>query len=307
MPSQPEPLRAKPDHDSLAYLWRQRTLLTGPPHHPRSRHYYADCLLFGIEGNLTVHVRGQAQSVQSRIFLLRGDTPFYMEVEGQAIGVLYLDYLGLDFQQLKTQARQGLGRLFFDFDDALQDELLARIAQIHQHALPIQEVEKLLFDLLAFDRSLDRYNAVSFPAKSDARLAHIINLYLNGTLRLDAPLEAAAKAVNLSTSRVVQLFREQLGINFRTFRNRQRIHLFLLATAFGKSQLHAALEAGFVDQAHFCRRFKESAGVNASVYLSKMVKRLYFVETEMASRYHNDQPVYGALNRLTGKSLAEES
>lgn len=283
-------------HDSLMYLWRQRSMFIGPAHHARTRRYFADCLIFGFDGPLRIKVKGEAQYFGCRIAALRAGTEFFMEADGDGIGVLFLDNLGLDFQHCKTLSKFQTGLACYDFDPDLEGRLLACVARINRNASRIEEVESSLFDALGLDRTFDHYTTPGYPGKCDPRLSTIIHMYLNGELGLNSPVVEAASSVGLSTSRVVQLFREHLGITFRTFRNRQRIHMFMLAFAFGKTQSQAALEAGFVDQAHFCRRFKESVGIKASVYLSTAVRRIYFVEREMARRYLNNEPVYGSVS-----------
>ena len=285
-------------HDSLVYLWRQRSLFINRPHHSRHRKYYADCILFGFDGTLKVTL-DNGKVIKKPMIMVPADTRFYMAVEGETLGVLCLDYLGLDFKQCQQLAKQVHNNFYFDFDHTIQQQLLASVKYIHQQGCPIEETEKRIIDALNLDRTLDQFEPNTFPQKPDPRLSQIISLYLNGELDLNAPLSQAAKTINLSVSRINQLFSQHLNTSFRTFRNRQKIHINLIASAFGKSNTQAALEAGFVDQAHFCKRFKDTTGINVSAYRAKTINRKCFVEKTMAERYLNNQPIYGVVrNRL---------
>lgn len=282
------------------YLWRQRTLYIGPPHNPRYRRYNCDCLLFGFEGPIVVKKKDNSKTIKSRLISVPAGVNFHMEVEGKNFGLLFMDYLSLDLKQLKRFAQSEHDGILYDFESEVEQHLINAITNIYQTAKNIESVETDIFASLSFDRTLDNYSATTFPENPDPRLGKIINMYLNGEIDLNAPLSIAARAVNLSVSRVNQLFRQHLKINFRIFRNRLRIHRFFLASAFGRSNTQAALEAGFVDQAHFCRRFKESAGIKISVYNTKSVTCTLFVEQEMAERYQNNQPIFGLThNKVT--------
>lgn len=287
------PLYKKNEHDSLMYLWRQRTLYVGPPHYSRYRKYNCDCLLIGFESALAIKKKGSTQLINSHIVLIPAGVSFHMGMEGKNFGLLFMDYLSLDLKKTKAFAQSEHEGIFYNFETDIEQSLIEAIRNIYQTATYIECVETDIFELLKFDRTLDNYNVTTFPEDPDPRLGQIINMYLNGDIDLNAPIAVAAKSVELSVSRVNQLFREHLKINFRIFRNRLRIHRFFLASAFGRSNTQAALEAGFVDQAHFCRRFKESAGIKISVYNTKSVKCTIIVEREMAERYQRNLPIFG--------------
>lgn len=293
-------LQKSSHHDSVVYLWRQRILMTTPPHQSRTRRYYADCILFGYDGPLRVTLK-DGTTIEDHIIMIPARTSFFMEVDGDTFGLLFLDYLGLDFKKAQDFAQKSHLMVHYSFSSKLKQRLLATMASIHRQPPPMEEVERRIIGALEFDPSLDQYNSNYTPENSDPRLARIINLYLDGELDLDATISQAAEAVNLSVSRVNQLFTRFLNLNFRTFRNRQKIQTNLIAFAFGKSNTQAALESGFVDQAHFCRRFKESAGIKVSAYRAKNIKHVCFIEENLTKRYLSKQPIYD----LTGDQLSD--
>lgn len=71
-----------------------------------------------------------------------------------------------------------------------------------------------------------------------------------------------AKAVCLSTSRFLHLFREQTGLPYRRFRLWKRMLTALEHLHTTDNLTRAALEAGFADATHFSHSFRDTFGVN---------------------------------------------
>lgn len=82
-------------------------------------------------------------------------------------------------------------------------------------------------------------------------------------------LEAMAEAIHLSPSRLMHLFRANLGVPFRQLRSWERMRRATEARAGGDSLTHAGLAAGFADASHFSHAFRKMFGVSASTVLGK--------------------------------------
>lgn len=255
-------------------------LYLGPAYQPRVRRYDAPYLAFGFQGPLRFQMEGQSEPVECRVALMPPSTDVFFSVEGSSYGILFLDYLGQDLKLMKTLARKSCGVLHYDFGEELESAWLSELTCLHDNDGGIDAASRLL-DLLKFKR----YESEFESDLADVRLCKIIDLYLSGQLSQNCRVSDAAAAVNLSVPRIVQLFREHLGISFKTFRSRQRMHRFMLAAAFGLSHCEAALEAGFVDQPHFCKHFKKATGINASQYFMRDNKASYYVEAKLAEMF----------------------
>jgi AraC-like DNA-binding protein len=274
--------------DTQFYIWRQRALYIGPAFQPRARRYDASYLAFGFQGPLWLQSELGAPAVECRVALVPPACEVYFGAEGGAYGMLFLDYLCQDLRQMISRARNTMGPFHYDFGEELEQKLLA---SLHRNKSGIVAANELI-DMLEFKR----YDQVQESDLADTRLCTLIDLYLSGHLSLNCRVSEAAAAVNLSVPRIVQLFREHLGISFKTFRSRQRMHCFLLAQAFGRSRSEAALEAGFVDQPHFCKHFKKSTGITSSQYFAREGQQTYyFVEDELARMYLSNKPALGSV------------
>lgn len=89
-------------------------------------------------------------------------------------------------------------------------------------------------------------------------------------------LDALAKRVGISPTRLTHLFGPQIGIPIRRYVLWLRILRASRAVAEGASLTRAAIDAGFADAAHLSRTFRETFGLSPSLVLP----RLEFVARE---------------------------
>lgn len=279
---------------SLVYNWRARTLYTGPPHFRRNRQYFAHSLIIGFRGPFQIRDLDSIEIRRTRMALVPMAVSFFMDLEDKNFSIVYLDHYGFDFKRLKSLAGSRSGNIYHDFDDEWVEEICNAIEYIHQNKVCINEAGDL-WDILGLNRCSEKYDRVEPLEGIDPRLCKVIDMYIDGQLSLNCHAEDVAKAVNLSQSRLNKLFRQYIDSNFRTFRTHLQFHCYLIAKGFGKTQSEAALEAGFVDQAHSCNRFKQSSGMRASDYFSKSTDRTYFFDPELSKRYLNNDALFGAL------------
>ena len=73
-----------------------------------------------------------------------------------------------------------------------------------------------------------------------------------------------AEYVNLSPTRLVHLFKEEVGVPIRRFRQWHRMRVVAALIAKGDTLTDAALGAGFADSSHFSRAFRNMFGITPS-------------------------------------------
>lgn len=78
-------------------------------------------------------------------------------------------------------------------------------------------------------------------------------------------IECLASEVDLSSSRLLHLIKEETGTSYRKFRMWQRLRYAITIMGSTHSLTYAAVEAGFSDASHFSRCFKARYGVSPSV------------------------------------------
>ena len=103
----------------------------------------------------------------------------------------------------------------------------------------------------------------------DTRLANVIGA-LRRTPEVALSVECVAATQGLSSSRLMHLFAEQMGIPYRRYRLWCRLQSSMRNVAAGQNLTTAAIAAGFSDSQHFSREFRRSLGVPASGLLRRV-------------------------------------
>jgi AraC-like DNA-binding protein len=110
-------------------------------------------------------------------------------------------------------------------------------------------------------------------AKSDPRLAIILQSIRQEVSADYAQRNVLAQQIALSESRFSHWFREQTGLPLRSYRKWLRLIVALEAMLDGSSAVDAAHAAGFSDQAHFSRTFLAMFGVTPHSLLSHLIRK----------------------------------
>jgi AraC-like DNA-binding protein len=110
-------------------------------------------------------------------------------------------------------------------------------------------------------------------------------------------VDSLAQQVGLSTSRLVNLFKEQIGVPIRRYRLWYRLFLSTQRIARGASITDAALEAGFADAAHFTRTYRSILGFQPSTLVRPRAGLQVFVE---GSNLREDSQFIQALSLANG-------
>ncbi len=108
--------------------------------------------------------------------------------------------------------------------------------------------------------------------KLDTRIEHTLQL-LSQSMKKEIRIEALAKAVGLSTSRLSHLFKQETGESILEHLNNKRLRqAALLMEHMGRTATEASFDVGFNNYNHFAALFRKSYGVSPRDY-SKRRKR----------------------------------
>ncbi|MFW5825576.1 MAG: helix-turn-helix domain-containing protein [Marinobacter sp.] len=94
--------------------------------------------------------------------------------------------------------------------------------------------------------------------------------------------EDLAAAVSLSVPRVIQLFRQYLGVSAGRYRQWHRLHATTLGIAQGLSFTQAAVASGFSDLAHFSNTFHGMFGLMPSRLLRANCAVQFHIDPQLA-------------------------
>lgn len=107
----------------------------------------------------------------------------------------------------------------------------------------------------------------------DDRVTRVAQLWNAGEL-LDAEVHELARVVALSPSRLLHLFKADLGVGIRRVKQHYRFKIAASAIGRGSTFTHAAYQAGFADSAHLSRAFAETFGLSPTAVLGVPVRWL---------------------------------
>lgn len=254
------------------YLWQQRTLYLGPLQGPLRLNLAASRLLVSLQADRPLELRAghsrrwhPCQSallpVGSRVELRSG---------GQTVADCHLDVSGRDLALLAAQAHERLDDLFLDI--TMPDPLAPRLAQWHRHPPDADTLASGLQALL---------NPPALVAhcshQLDARVAATIRR-IQTSVTENVPLAVLAEEAGLSNSRLVNLFKGQVGIPVRRYRLWHRLFRASCLLANGTSATDAAHQAGFSDAAHLSHTYRDILGISPTDLFGKHSPLQVFVE-----------------------------
>jgi AraC-like DNA-binding protein len=264
-----EPLPAR------LYLWERRTLYLGPLRSPVWVSLAASRLLVGLEGEIHYRHCSQQQDSSARTLLLPVGWQGTLDSGRGRVADCHLDALGFDHAilcQLVSRQEQRAGC-------ALQNQsvLLDAFQALSDGNLPAQ----VIYDRL--DQLLNPPEWVASTAfNCDPRILATLQRLKSSTSE-NLSLVSLARQVGLSPSRLIGLFKQQVGIPIRRYRLWYRLFLCTQRMTTGTSLTEAALEAGFTDSAHFSRTYRAILGFYPSALLSPRAGLQVFVETARQS------------------------
>ncbi len=256
------------------YLWDNRVLYAGPSLGARYRCYGSPALVTAVEGTLRVHRQTHPEELaETRCCLIRPGLPVYLDTDSRWLAVLFLDPFQHDLKILSRMARREAHGLLWSLSIEEQAVALARNV-IREGPEPATVMAQLTRLGLSSRTRLE-------PEGIDPRVIRAVSMIRRGRTQ-NVTTEALATAVSLSVPRVIQLFRQHLGVSAGRYRQWHRLHATTLAIANGQTFTQAALAAGFADLAHFSNTFHSMLGTMPSRPLRSQEGICFHIDPDLA-------------------------
>lgn len=209
----------------------------------------APVLLLGLSGRFAVHLApGRRETCHSALI----DTGIWHLFDpcGERVALVYLEPDSAEARCLRPHLLRPGGVVF---DPAVRAGTRSAM-----------ETRLRSFDLQALLRW--RFEAA---AELDARvlrsLQHLRMARDGALLR-----GQVAQAAHLSASRFNHLFREEMGVSFRSYRVWSQVRAAMAGLATQSRLTDAALHGAFTDSAHFSRTFRQTFGMTPSSVLKPL-------------------------------------
>ncbi|MGC5328757.1 helix-turn-helix domain-containing protein [Brevibacillus sp. SYSU BS000544] len=215
---------------------------------PHSHHFIQLC--FGLQAGFRIMLN--QQTYVSKACIITNDIEHqYTGLDEHQVIVL-LDPESTIGQDLKAKLLKDLSILQLDSD-------IIKIFYLFEMnpLLPLDEVsdvvERLFLLLLGYENS---------KPSVDSRIASVQSIIKHNPSEYDS--KSLADSVFLSESRLIHLFKEQVGISMKQYVLWQKLMKSITYMMSGESLTVAAVNAGFADSAHFSRTFKRMFGITPS-------------------------------------------
>ncbi len=248
------------------YLFATGALFRGPVRDNQPHRHHALQL---VAGPRPFRIRIEASEIETRCILIAPDVEhaleggdsrqslLLLERESTAAETLMERYLKSrsHYQPESSAFETVCSGLDSDFDSDREGELTA--ASCAQAAGHRRKLLSKLFAVSTDERGSNR----------DPRIRRLCE-HIARTEDFRVSLEEAAEVAGLSPGRLTHLFKQEVGLPLRRYSAWLRIRRAVASVATGESLTTAAHSAGFADQAHFSRSFRDLFGLSPREALS---------------------------------------
>ena len=240
------------------YFWEGRSVYLGTQFVPLKRYTVtSDQLVVCLSGEIILS--DDNDTISCRTILLRAGTEVRMEMADTSnaiIAIAYLNPISQDYAALNQGMAIELQGSHFHHQN--EQFIIDQLLKIRDGSMNAGEAFAVFAPIL---KPADPENFQ--PTEFDPRIVKSV-FRIMASVRENISMQDIADEVHLSESRLVKLFKQQIGIPITRFRLRYRILVGVLHLAMGKSVTDAALAAGFASTAHFSKCHVATMGIQPS-------------------------------------------
>ena len=246
------------------YLWPHRIVYLGlSPENDLHRHHAAQ-LCVSLDAALKVSQPEAGETLEVSGVFIPPDHPHRIDAGSARILALYLEPESDEYELLIKPLGIGVA-------DALVPLKVSRAGLTNLRSLLAAGGDADIAWSIC-QTALGLGSSAARPVDRDARIEQVIGIIRGEPSRSHA-VEPLAAAVHISPSRLIHLFREQVGIPMRRFTVWSRIRQVLHLAVGGATLTEAAHAAGFSDAAHMSNSFRQMFGFAPSVLFTARVPK----------------------------------
>ena len=239
---------------SKLYIWQHRAFFMGHLPDIAEHRLGAAALCVGIDRPFRVLESESDLWREGRSVLVPPGCLHEIRVGGAILAILFVEPESDDYVALKDAMSDGEWQCLY----GLKEEATVLAA--------LDEVWRQQPDAATIRGVLDCWVPAPDPGHRqplDSRIQRVIEL-MKEDLNRNQSLGELADCVSLSPTRLVHLFKEQVGVPIRRFRQWRRMREVAARIVRGETLTDAALSAGFADSSHFSRAFRNMFGITPS-------------------------------------------
>jgi AraC-like DNA-binding protein len=247
--------------DALLHVGSSHTCYVGTLDYVKTHRHGAVVFLAGLYGTFQLRVDG-GEWLTCRTAVIPAGVRHELHLHGEPLGVYYPEPdVALQSALLRlVQHRDVHAGIILG-----RGQAVTPLRELYEHRASHLWVGEALAELTS------RTAAHAAPIEIDPRLAAVI-AHLREFPDDLTPVDRLAGVHNLSGSRFLHLFSEQLGVPYRRYRIWNRVRAAMRCALAGNSLTDAALATGFADSAHFTHNFRDTFGVTPTYVFNRIAR-----------------------------------
>lgn len=239
----------------LIYLSDRRVVFIGQLPAARPTSQASSRLILCLSGEMYYRLDEDGPAHACTSLLLPPGLSIAVDTRKAVIADCFLEVLGRDHAVLRRGAVEISPGFFRDIPR--QEQLAALLRELHQEAPSAAVFFERLDPLLEASPADPVFHV-------DPRIERVVER-IKRSPRDSLSVDVMAADVGLSPSRLLALFKAQVGIPIRRYRLWRRLYQSTLRLSAGCSLTEAAMEAGFADSPHFSRTYLDMIGMQPSL------------------------------------------
>jgi AraC-like DNA-binding protein len=240
---------------SKLYVWQNRGFFMGRLPDISEHRLGSAALCVGIDKPFQVLESESSVWRECRSALIPPGCLHEIRVGGAIMAILFIEPESPDYLAIQNAMLDGEWQCLYQLKH--EPEVLVALGDAWER----QPDAAAIHDLL--DRLIPPPDPEERQQPLDGRIQRVIRL-MKEDLTHSYSMTELAEYVNLSPTRLVHLFKEEVGVPIRRFRQWHRMRVVAALIAKGDSLTDAALGAGFADSSHFSRAFRNMFGITPS-------------------------------------------
>lgn len=236
--------------DISMFFWAGRFLCMTPALKTSMHQHHAIQITLSLSDPFKIRFSREADFKEYKYLIIDSNCPHEFMGEGKYL-FLYFD----------PEAEAGVLLKQKYLIEQTKNELViesSRVAKIFNCCITPTE-EKIAYEMT----NMILPERVSECKANDERISKIIE-YLNQQSDKDVDIKSLASKVFISESRLMHLFKLEIGIPIRKYILWSRLALAVKSVLEGQNLTEASYTAGFSDSSHFSRTFKDMFGIAPS-------------------------------------------
>ncbi|QRX81088.1 AraC family transcriptional regulator [Glaciimonas sp. PAMC28666] len=206
--------------------------------------------------------------VNTDLAVVQAYTPHRIDCGNRLVAVFHIEPETVDAAQLPDYLKAASGKLV---DEALVQRV--RDAHLKINSLgDIADPQTEDFDMFFFGQLL------TLPRAFEPRIASLVEAIKRNPCGQATAIDSAREA-GLSVSRFLHLFRENVGVPFRSFRSWKRGRSLLYRLMDSTNLVYLALNTGYPDSTHFSHSVRQVFGMTPTLLFKNCQKISMYGQT----------------------------